>query len=86
MPSEDLPLVPGEIFPRKATIREYLEAALLIQFGSDRRHDAILFEQRAHGLDVGAFALQIEQIPHGIIAIGQIDAHALVIDLVLVES
>ena len=80
MPAEHLAVVGVVVALGETRIGQHFPAALLVKFRRDRRDDAVLLEQGAHGFDVHALLLELKQIQHRIVTIGEIDDLAFVVD------
>ena len=86
MAAEQLALGDAEVTRRELVAREYLPAALVVEVAADRRHHAVLQEQRADRVEpLAVLVLEREQIANLVVAISDVDAHVLVVDVVAEE-
>ncbi len=84
--AEQLALGDAEVARRELLARQHLPAALVVEVAADRRHHAVLQEQRANRVEpLPVLVLEREQIANLVVAIGDVDAHVLVVHVVVDE-
>ena len=84
--AEQLALRDAEVARRQLLARQHLPAALVIEVAADRGDHAVLQEQRADGVEpLPVLLLEREQVAHLVVAVGDVDARVLVVDVVADE-